>query len=96
MSVLFEVKNLNFVIAGGLGQVGLKLAEYLEKNGSKIVIIDVYNQKNLKILKNKNLFLNSKNIKIFNIDISKKKIIQHRYFKKKNYSKIIHKNFEIY
>ena len=81
MSVLFEVKNLNFVIAGGLGQVGLKLAEYLEKNGSKIVIIDVYNQKNLKILKNKNLFLNSKNIKIFNIDISKKKIIQRSFIK---------------
>ena len=37
MNSLFNVKNLNFVITGGLGQIGLKLSEYLEKNGSNIV-----------------------------------------------------------
>ena len=72
MNNLFEVKNLNFVISGGLGQIGLKLSEYLEKNGSKLVIIDFFDQKILKSIKKKNLFLNSKNIKILNVDISKK------------------------
>ena len=72
MNNLFEVKNINFVISGGLGQIGLKLSEYLEKNGSKLVIIDFFDQKILKSIKKKNPFLNSKNIKILNVDISKK------------------------
>ena len=45
MNSLFNVKNLNFVITGGLGQIGLKLSEYLEKNGSNIVIIDIFEEK---------------------------------------------------
>ena len=49
MNSLFNVKNLNFVITGGLGQIGLKLSEYLEKNGSNIVIIDIFEEKKSKI-----------------------------------------------
>ena len=51
MSNLLNVKNVNFVITGGLGQIGLKLCEYLEQNGSKMAIIDLYDQKKLKIQK---------------------------------------------
>ena len=76
MSNLFNVKDVNFVITGGLGQVGLKLCEYLEQNGSKMVILDLYDQKKLKILKKKYLFLNSKKIMFFNVDISKKEKIK--------------------
>tara|TARA_B100001971_G_C17640953_1_gene263330 strand:+ start:268 stop:384 length:117 start_codon:yes stop_codon:yes gene_type:complete len=36
MSSLFEVKNINFVVTGGLGQIGLKLSEYLEQNRGTI------------------------------------------------------------
>ena len=63
MNNLFEVKNLNFVISGGLGQIGLKLSEYLEKNGSKLVIIDFFDQKILKSIKKKIYFLIQKILK---------------------------------
>ena len=53
MNTLFDVKNMNFVITGGLGQIGLKLSEYLEQNGSKIIILDVFNQKKINKLKKK-------------------------------------------
>ena len=53
MSNLFNIKDINFVIAGGLGQIGLKLSEYLDQNGSKVVIIDIFDQKKLKTLKKK-------------------------------------------
>lgn len=72
MNDLFQVKNINFVISGGLGQIGLKVSEYLQKNGSKLVILDFFDQKKLKLIKKKNPFLASKNIKILKIDISKK------------------------
>ena len=76
MSNLFNVKNVNFVITGGLGQIGLKLCEYLEQNGSKMAIIDLYDQKKLKIQKKKHPFLNSNNIKLFSVDISKKEKVK--------------------
>ena len=76
MNNLFEVKNINFVISGGLGQIGLKLSEYLEKNDSKLVVMDYFDQKKLQLIKKKNPFLNSKNIKILNVDISKKNQIK--------------------
>ena len=72
MNNLFQVKNINFVISGGLGQIGLKVSEYLQKNSSKLVILDFFDQKKLKLIKKKNPFLASKNIKILKIDISKK------------------------
>ena len=53
MNNLFDTKNMNFVIAGGLGQIGLKLSDYLDQNGSKVVIIDVFDQKKFKNLKKK-------------------------------------------
>tara|TARA_Y200000002_G_scaffold381930_1_gene397370 strand:+ start:334 stop:1155 length:822 start_codon:yes stop_codon:yes gene_type:complete len=89
MSNLFNVKNINFVITGGLGQVGLKLCEYLEQNGSKIVIFDLYDQKKLKILKRKHLFLNSENVKILSVDISKKNKIKNSLNKTLNFLKQI-------
>jgi|TARA_Y100000031_G_C8200311_1_gene375866 NAD(P)-dependent dehydrogenase (short-subunit alcohol dehydrogenase family) len=89
MSSLFEVKNINFVVTGGLGQIGLKLSEYLEQNGSKVVIIDIFDQKKLKILKKKYLFLNSKNIKILSVDISKKEKIKNSLSKILNFVKNI-------
>ena len=73
MNTLFNVKDMNFVLTGGLGQIGLKLSEYLEQNGSKIIIVDVFNQKKINKLKKKFSFLKSRNIKLLNIDISKKK-----------------------
>lgn len=76
MNNLFEVKNINFVISGGLGQIGLKVSEYLEKNDSKLVVIDFFDKKKLQSIKKKNPFLNSKNIKILNVDISKKNQIK--------------------
>ncbi len=76
MNTLFDVKNMNFVITGGLGQIGLKLTEYLEQNGSKIIIVDIFNQKKISKLEKKFSFLKSKNIKLLNIDISKKKKIK--------------------
>lgn len=53
MNDLFQVKNINFVISGGLGQIGLKVSEYLQKNGSKLVILDFFDQKKLKLIKKK-------------------------------------------
>jgi nucleoside-diphosphate-sugar epimerase len=73
MNTLFNVKNMNFVLTGGLGQIGLKLSEYLEQNGSKIIIVDIFDPKKLEKLEKKISFLKSKNIKILNI----------RYFKKR-------------
>lgn len=90
MESLFDVKNLNFVITGGLGQIGLKLAKYLEKNGSVIVIIDIFNQKKLKDLKRKYSFLNSDKIKILNIDISNKRKIKESLRKILSFIKKIH------
>lgn len=76
MDSLFEVKDLNFVISGGLGQIGMKLTEYLEKNNSNIVIIDKFDQKKIKKLKKQHFFLNSKKINFLNVDISKKKKVE--------------------
>ena len=73
MFSLFDVTNLNFVITGGLGQIGLKLLEYLENSNSKIVVIDIFSNKKLKLLKKKYSFLNSKKLKILNINICNKK-----------------------
>lgn len=89
MSTLFNLRNINFVLTGGLGQIGLKLSEHLEQNGSKIIIIDVFDQKKLKIFKKKYSFLNSKNIKIFNIDISKKEKVKNSLNKILNFAKKI-------
>ena len=89
MNSLFNVKNLNFVITGGLGQIGLKLSEYLEKNGSNIVIIDIFEEKRIKNLKKNYSFLNSKNIRILNIDISKKNKISRSLKKILNFVKKI-------
>ena len=89
MNSLFNVKNLNFVITGGLGQIGLKLSEYLEKNGSNIVIIDIFGEKKIKNLKKNYSFLNSKNIRILNIDISKKNKISRSLKKILNFVKKI-------
>ena len=61
MSNLFDIKDLNFVIAGGLGQVGLKLSEHLEKNGSKMVILDLFDKKKLVSLKKKFISFVKKN-----------------------------------
>lgn len=76
MNNLFKVKNINFVISGGLGRIGLKVSEYLEKNGSKLALIDFFDQKKLQLIKKKNPFLNSKNIEILNVDVSKKNQIK--------------------
>ena len=76
MNNLFNTKNINFVITGGLGQIGLKLSDYLDQNGSKVVIIDVFDKKKFSSLKKKYSFLNSKNIKVLNIDISKKEKVK--------------------
>jgi NAD(P)-dependent dehydrogenase (short-subunit alcohol dehydrogenase family) len=73
MFSLFDVTNLNFVITGGLGQIGLKLLEYLENSNSKIVVIDIFSNKKLKFLKKKYSFLNSRKLKILNINICNKK-----------------------
>ena len=73
MFSLFDVTNLNFVITGGLGQIGLKLLDYLENSNSKIVVIDIFSNKKLKLLKKKYSFLNSKKLKILNINICNKK-----------------------
>ncbi len=89
MSNLFDIKDLNFVIAGGLGQVGLKLSEHLEKNGSKMVILDIFDKKKLVSLKKKNLFLSSKKIKILSVDISKKSKIEKSLNKITNFLKRI-------
>ena len=89
MSNLFDIKDLNFVIAGGLGQVGLKLSEHLEKNGSKMVILDLFDKKKLVSLKKKNLFLSSKKIKILSVDISKKSKIEKSLNKITNFLKRI-------
>ena len=89
MNTLFNVKNINFVIAGGLGQIGLKLTEHLEQNGSKIFILDVFDQKRLKTLKKKYSFLNSKNIKVLNTNISKKEKIKNSLNKILNFVKKI-------
>jgi len=89
MNTLFNIKNMNFVLTGGLGQIGLKLSEYLEQNGSKIIIIDFFDPKKLEKLKKKFSFLKSKNIKILNLDISKKEKNQNLMKKILNFTKKI-------
>lgn len=89
MNDLFSVKNINFVITGGLGQIGLKLCNHLILAGSKVAILDLFDQKKLKSLKKKYSFLNSSKVKIFNVDISKKENIKSSFNRISNFLKKI-------
>ena len=86
---IFSVKNLNFLITGGLGQIGMELLSYLVINGSKIVIVDLADKKKIIHLKKKNPFLNSKNVKIYFTDITNKKNFENTFKKILKFTKKI-------
>ena len=62
-----EIKK-TIIITGGAGRIGSALAEDLVKHGHKVLLGDINNSKLLKIKKK----LNSKNIEIFQGDLTTK------------------------